>query len=163
MKMNKELPLSIVICALIHDDKILLIKRIKGDYIGFLGLPGGKIEKNEHLSDAATREMFEESGIQTEFKEHLGFVSEHLVEKNGIIAEHFLLHICRLAPKGVEIVTGKEGKLDWFHLETIGKIKNKVIPSDFIIIDKMVKNSGKNYYNCVIRKSSGIYILEKFE
>lgn len=159
----KDLPLSIVICALIHDNKILLIERIKGDYVGLLGLPGGKIEKNEHLSEAATREMFEESGIKARFKEHLGFVSEHLVEKDGIIANHFLLHICHLIPESVDIVTGKEGRLDWFDLANIGNIKNKVIPSDFIIVDKMVKNREKNYYNCVIRKSSGIYILEKFE
>jgi ADP-ribose pyrophosphatase YjhB (NUDIX family) len=159
----KDLPLSIVICALVHDNKILLIKRIKGDYVGLLGLPGGKIEKNEHLSEAATREIFEEAGIRTEFKEHLGFVSEHLVEKNGIIANHFLLHVCYLTPKNIEITAGKEGRLDWFDLARIGNIKNKVIPSDFIIMDKMVKNRGKNYYNCVIRKSSGIYVLEKFE
>lgn len=159
----KDLPLSIVICALIHDNKVLLIERLKGDYVGLLGLPGGKIEKNEHLSDAATREMFEESGIQTEFKEHLGFVSEHLVEENGNIAEHFLLHVCRLIPNTANIINSREGKLNWFDLASIDNIKNKVIPSDFIIIDKMVKNSGKNYYNCVIRKSRGIYILEKFE
>lgn len=159
----KELPLSIVICVLIHDNKILLIERIKGDYVGLLGLPGGKIEKNEHLHQAAKREIFEESGISAKFNDHLGIVSEHLVEENGIISSHFLLHICRLAPQDIGIKNGSEGKLDWFDLANIGKIKNKVIPSDFIIIDKMVKNKGKNYYNCIIRKSSGIYVLEKFE
>lgn len=159
----KELPLSIVICVLIHDNKILLIERIKGDYVGFLGLPGGKIEKNEHLSEAALREIAEESGIKANFAGHLGFVSEHLIDENGIIVSHFLLHVCHLVPKSVEIVTGREGKLDWFDLANIGNIKNKVIPSDFIIIDKMVKNREKNYYNCIIRKSSGIYVLEKFE
>lgn len=158
-----SLPLSVVICVLIHDNNILLIERSKGDYAGLLGLPGGKIEKNEHLSDAATREIFEESGIQAEFKEHLGFVSEHLVEESGIIANHFLLHICYLIPQNIEIIAGREGKLDWFDLAGIERIKNKVIPSDFIIIDKMIKNRGKNYYNCVIRKSSGIYVLKKFE
>lgn len=158
-----SLPLSVVICALIHDNKILLIERLRGDYVGLLGLPGGKIKKNEHLSEAATREIFEESGIRTEFKEHLGFVSEHLAEENGIIANHFLLHICHLVSESIKIITGKEGKLDWFDLTDIGNIKNKVIPSDFIIIDKMVKNRGKNYYNCVIKKSNGIYVLEKFE
>ncbi len=160
---NKELPLAIVICALVQDNKILLIERIKGDYIGFLGLPGGKIEKNEHFSTAAIREVFEESGIETEFREYLGLVSEHLLDENKKVAEHFLLHICCLVPKAVKIINGKEGKSDWFNLEKIGAIKNKVIPSDFIIIDKMVKNRGKNYYDCVIRKSSGKYILEKFE
>ena len=41
----KELPLAVVITALVKDNKILLIKRMKGDYVGLLGLPGGKIEK----------------------------------------------------------------------------------------------------------------------
>lgn len=107
--------------------------------------------------------MLEESGIDSDFKEYLGLVSEHLLDENGKVAEHFLLHICRLAPKSVNIINGEEGKLEWFDLPEIGKIKNKVIPSDFIIIDKMVKNSGENYYDCVIRKISGDHILEKFE
>ncbi len=144
---TKNLPLSVVICALVHDNKILLIKRAKGDYVGLLGLPGGKIEKNEHLHQAAIREIFEESGIKANFFGHLGLVSEHLIDEYGIIANHFLLHICRLAPQNTEIKNGKEGKLNWFDLANIGNIKNKVIPSDFIIIDKMVKSKGKNYYN----------------
>ena len=41
----KELPLAVAISALIKDNKILLIKRLRGDYVGLLGLPGGKIEK----------------------------------------------------------------------------------------------------------------------
>ena len=41
----KELPLAVAISALIKDNQILLIKRLKGDYVGLLGLPGGKIEK----------------------------------------------------------------------------------------------------------------------
>ena len=70
----KELPLSVVIAALVKDNKILLIQRARGSYVGYWALPGGKIEKQEHLSQAATREILEESGIQSEFKEHLGFV-----------------------------------------------------------------------------------------
>jgi len=90
-----DLPLSIAISALIKDNKILLIKRKKGDYVGLLGLPGGKIEKGEHVGEAAVREILEESGIACEFRNHLGFVSEHLVE-NGEVSNHFLLHVCEL-------------------------------------------------------------------
>ncbi|MCD6094481.1 NUDIX domain-containing protein [bacterium] len=46
----QENPLSVVISALIKNNQILLIKRVRGDYIGLWGLPGGKIEKEEHLS-----------------------------------------------------------------------------------------------------------------
>ncbi|MGC9310495.1 MAG: NUDIX hydrolase [Candidatus Aenigmatarchaeota archaeon] len=59
----RERPLAVAIAALINENKILLIKRLKGDYAGFLGLPGGKVEKDEHVSEAAKREILEEAGI----------------------------------------------------------------------------------------------------
>ena len=158
----KELPISVAISVLIKDNKILLIRRIRGNLIGFWGLPGGKIEKNEHLSEAATREIFEESGIESEFKEHIGFVSEHLIE-NGKVYEHVLLNVCKLDPKTIQISNNNEGKLAWFDLDKIYSIKDKIIPSDFLMIEKMVKNREKNYYNCIMEKLGGKYILKKFD
>jgi len=158
----QENPLSVVISALIKNNQILLIKRIRGDYIGLWGLPGGKIEKEEHLSEAAKREILEESGIESCFKNYLGFVSEHLIE-NGKILQHFLLHICELEPKTTEILNDSEGKLDWFHLDYLPSFKEKIIPSDFLIIEKIVKNKEKKYYNCIIEKKGNIYLLKKFE
>ena len=158
----KELPLAVAISALIKDNKILLIKRIKGDYVGLLGLPGGKIEKNEHLSQAAVREIREESGIESEFKSHLGFVSELLMEKGEIVG-HFLLHVCELHPKTTDITNDQEGKLEWFDLDNLRQMREKIIPSDFLMIEKIIKNKEKGYYDCVLEKSGDAYILIKFE
>ena len=158
----KELPLAVAISAVIKDNQILLIKRLRGDYAGLLGLPGGKVEKNEHLSEAATREILEESGIESNFKSHLGFVSEHLIE-NGNILQHFLLHICELEPKTTDILNESEGKLAWFNLDDIQKMKESIIHSDFLIIEKIVKNRGKVYYNCTVEKNGDNYFLKKFE
>lgn len=156
-----ELPLSVVISALIKDGKILLIKRVKGDYVGFLGLPGGKVEKSEHLSDAAVREILEESGIKASFKSHLGFVSEHLIE-NGNVLQHFLLHVCELIPNSVEITTNNEGDLAWFDLNKLEGIKSQIIPSDYLIIQRIIKDREANYYNCVIEKSGEEFVLRQF-
>ena len=158
----KELPLAVAISALIKDNQILLIKRLRGDYVGLLGLPGGKIEKNEHLSEAAIREILEESGIESDFKNYLGFVSEHLIE-NGNILQHFLLHVCELEPKTANILNDSEGKLAWFNLDDLQNLKDKIIPSDFLIIKKIVKNREKGYYNCILERNGDNYFLKKFE
>jgi len=157
-----EQPLSVVIAALINKNKILLIQRVKGDYIGYLGLPGGKIEKNEHVSEAAIREIFEETNIKSEFKSHLGFVSEHLIE-DGKVIQHFLLHICELSPKSVKTIENKEGKSGWFDMENLEEIKSQIIPSDFLMIEKVIKNKEKNYFNCIIERQGSNLILKKFE
>lgn len=158
----KEFSLSVAIAVLVRDNKILLIKRIRGDYVGLFGLPGGKIEKDEHFSEAAVREILEESGIKSEFKDYCGLVSEHLIE-NKIITRHFLLHICRLFPKTTDVSSGAEGKLEWFDLKLIDRIKSKIIPSDFLMIEKMILNKERYYYECVIEKCGNDHILKKFE
>ncbi len=160
--MPMEKPLAVAIAAVIKDNKLLMIKRIKGDYVGLWGLPGGKIEKDEHFADAAMREIMEESGIETEFGKYLGLVSEHLTE-NGAISQHFLLHVSRLHPKTMEISNDAEGVLEWFELDSLAKNKNMIIPSDFLMIEKMAIGEEGNYFECVIEKSGDSHTLMKFE
>ncbi|HLC51568.1 MAG TPA: NUDIX domain-containing protein [archaeon] len=157
-----DLPLAVAIAAVVRDGKILLIKRTKGDYIGLWGLPGGKIEKNEHLTDAATREILEETGIQTSFQQHLGVVSEHLVENNQVM-QHFLLHVCELYPQTMEINPEDVDRVRWFDLEKLEEFKKQIIPSDIPMIERLVKSVDKTHFNCIIEKVGNIHVLRKFE
>lgn len=156
-----EKPLAVVIVALIHDGKILLIRRRRGDYVGLWGLPGGKVKKDEHLSRAALREIAEEAGIEAEFKGYLGLVSEHLKE-DGKVTQHFLLHLCELTPRTTVIARNGEGTLGWFRRDEIASMGDQIIPSDFLIIQRMVNSRDKTYYNCVLKKSGSGYTLEAF-
>ncbi len=158
----KERPLSVAISALIKNNRILLIKRTRGDYVGYLGLPGGKVENEEHVSDAATREILEESGIDSEFRNHLGIVSEHLFE-DGSFKSHFLLHVCELEPKSTKVMNDSEGKLEWYDLKTLPNIKNRIIPSDYRIIQEMVLARKKPYFNCIMHKNGDLHKIMKFE
>ncbi len=56
-------PILIVNCVIIDDNKILLIKRVKEHYVGYWGMPGGRIEFAEHVEKAAVREFKEETGF----------------------------------------------------------------------------------------------------
>jgi ADP-ribose pyrophosphatase YjhB (NUDIX family) len=158
----KEPALPVAISALIDRNRILLIKRKGGDYRGLWGLPGGKIERGEQLSEAAVREIMEESGIEAEFREHLATVSEHLVENNRVM-EHFLLHVCDLVPKSTGITRGREGELAWFGLDGIEGMKDSIIPSDLVMIERIIRNRESRYYDCVTEKVGDRHILRKFE
>lgn len=152
---------SIVLTIVVQDNKILLLKRKKGDFINLLAIPGGKVEENEHIKDAARRELEEESGIESDFKEYLGCVSEILIEKN-VIKANFILHLCELIPKTKNISNDVEGKMEWYNLNSLDEIKEQIIPSDYEMIKNFVLNKNKKYFDCIEEKIGDKYYIRKF-
>ena len=152
---------SIVLTIVVQDNKILLLKRKKGDFINLLAIPGGKVEENEHIKDAARRELEEESGIESDFKEYLGCVSEILIEKN-VIKANFILHLCELIPKTKNILNDVEGKMEWYNLNSLDEIKEQIIPSDYEMIKNFVLNKNKKYFDCIEEKIGDKYYIRKF-
>jgi len=135
--MEKKI-LNVVLGGVINrKGEILLLSRRKEPYIGFWGLPGGKIEFGEHLEETIKREIKEESDIDVEFVALKGLVHEILhEEKSNEKLAHFLLWICQLAPSHFEAKESQEGQLKWFPLKTISSHKETLIPSDFLMIKK---------------------------
>jgi ADP-ribose pyrophosphatase YjhB (NUDIX family) len=146
---------------LIHNNNLLLIKRAKGDFANLLGLLGGKIELNEHIGQAAEREILEESGIEARFEAHLGVVSEHIIE-NGVIAKHLILHVCQLSALTTDILVGQEGVVAWYDLSDLSELKSAIIPSDFLMIEKYVVRKEQGYCESVIELTDGVYKLTAF-
>ncbi len=129
--MNESV-VSIVLNVIRKDDKILMIKRTLGDYIGYFGLPGGKIEVTEHLSGSAVREALEETNIKTKFNKMLGMVSD-------------------------DDAFYDEEILKWFPVNNLEKFENEIIPSDLIMIKNFIINKSCNYFECVLRKQDNKY------
>lgn len=152
---------SIVLAVVVKDNKILLLKREKGDFVNLLALPGGKVEANEHVKDAAIREFEEESGIKSDFKEYLGCVSEILIENNTIVA-NFILHLCELIPKSTNILNSVEGEMNWYDLDSLYKIKERIIPSDYEMIRNFILNKNNKYFDCIEEKIGDKYYIRKF-
>ncbi len=155
-------PLSVAIAAVTAENKILLIKRERGDYQGLWGMPGGKIELDEHVHDAVEREIQEETGVETTFKRHCGVVSEHLVE-NDAVDNHFLLHICELDAENMEVSTSDEGCVEWFDLGDLETLKAKLIPSDYRMVKHFIAEQKTGYAKCVIEKNGSEHVLKTFE
>lgn len=52
--------------VVIHDGRVLLVRRLRPPSAGLWAIPGGKVEAGETLSEAVQRELFEECGIEVE-------------------------------------------------------------------------------------------------
>jgi len=80
-------------------NEVLVIQEKHGPIKGFWKIPGGMVEPNEELCDAAVREVLEETGIQCEFVSLLCFRQAHTYSF-GLSDMYF---VCRLKPLTLDI------------------------------------------------------------
>jgi 8-oxo-dGTP pyrophosphatase MutT (NUDIX family) len=155
--------MPVAVAAVFSTRGILFIKREKPPFVGLWGLPGGKIHYGEHLDEAVKREMLEETGLSTVFRGLRGVVTEKLYAGSRL-KMHYLLLVCDLFSKSVRLRRSAEGALCWFPLERLGEDWDKVIPSDRLILEKLVlRQPRKLYYRCCVRKRGEDYHVETFE
>ncbi|RLG80665.1 MAG: NUDIX hydrolase [Thermoprotei archaeon] len=78
--------------VLLHNDKILLVKRKHSPCAGYWAIPGGRVEYGEPLYSAVERELFEETGVRAK---PIGVVWVAEIPpgtcKDQVDGEHFVL------------------------------------------------------------------------
>ncbi|CAI8596732.1 unnamed protein product [Vicia faba] len=89
--------------AIVLNDKkeVLVVKEKRGRFhgIGAWKLPTGVVDAGEEIFEAAIREVKEETGIDTEFMEVLGFRQEH----NSFFEKSDISFLCILHPLSFDI------------------------------------------------------------
>ena len=68
-----------------NDDKVLLIKRGTQPDIGLWSVPGGRVRVGEPIRHAALRELKEESNLEGQFEEMIGWVDLLIDEHHYVI------------------------------------------------------------------------------
>lgn len=131
---------NVVVGIVERDNKILLIQRERGDFIGLWGIPGGKVEECEHIDKAIEREMLEEIGIKMNFERILGFATEIMHDKNSTS----IIYVCSLILEEDEIIQNSEFRYKWFSLEEILN-SDEIIESDKVFIEKFYINKSDEY------------------
>lgn len=99
------------------EDKLLVVKE-RSKLTGWK-FPGGYVNLNEELSAAAVREVFEETGIKSEFKSVLAFRHSLKVQ----FGRGDLYVICQLEPLTTEITVDAEiDDAQWMNIEELRRV-----------------------------------------
>jgi ADP-ribose pyrophosphatase YjhB (NUDIX family) len=82
--------------VVVHDGRVLLIRRGKDPLLGRWTVPGGTVELGESLEEAVVREMGEETGLEVEPLEVLG-VFDRIHREGGRVVYHYVVvdYLCR--------------------------------------------------------------------
>ena len=97
--------------VLIHEGKVLLIRRGKEPLRGRWVVPGGTVELGETLEEALVREMREETGLTIEPVE-LVTVFDRIQRESGKVVYHYVIadYLCRYL--GGEARAGSDARGD---------------------------------------------------
>lgn len=64
--------IEVVMCIVVKEDKVLLVRRAKKEGDLQWQFPGGTVEKNEMIEETALRELKEEANVDGEIMEIIG-------------------------------------------------------------------------------------------
>ena len=106
--------------AVVHDGKLLLVRRASRRGRGNWQIPGGFLEPDESIEVAVVREVAEEAGVQAEVVGVLGMRSRYNTESGNSMYVVMLMR-----PLGGEpIPDGKEvDRAGYFNLEEIQQLE----------------------------------------
>ncbi|NPA76967.1 MAG: NUDIX hydrolase [Candidatus Diapherotrites archaeon] len=102
-------------CVIMKDGKVLLLKRAHEPFNGYWVLPGGHVESNESVEDAAVREMREELGLDVEIGRLIGVFSDPHRDPRGLVSVAFL---ARAAGGDVQL-NREASEYAWFPLDEL--------------------------------------------
>lgn len=105
LELKREYPLQPIVgvgALIVHDRKLLLVKRGVEPAKGKWSVPGGAVELGERIRDALLREVKEECGLDVEIAlaRPLDAIDSITMTKEGRLRYHYVLLQFLVQPKG---------------------------------------------------------------
>ncbi len=100
------------VCFVLHDQRVLLLQRNHGAFLGKWDAPGGLVEFGETPAEAAVRELAEETGLQAASCEQRAHLLLYNVENRSAVSSY--LFVTDQWSGG--LVESEEGRAEWVPL-----------------------------------------------
>lgn len=84
-------PFLAVSAAIVHDGRVLAVRRARKPAIALYTMPGGVVEAGETLFEAVTREVLEETALSIEPVALAGHREAIMRDKEGRVERHFVI------------------------------------------------------------------------
>ncbi|WP_137045654.1 NUDIX hydrolase [Pseudolabrys sp. FHR47] len=84
-------PILAVSAAIVHDGRVLAVRRARKPAIALYTMPGGVVETGETLFEAAIREVREETALSIEPVALAGHREAIMRDKEGRVERHFVI------------------------------------------------------------------------
>jgi ADP-ribose pyrophosphatase YjhB (NUDIX family) len=153
-------PVPVILVAVAHKDKILLVKRSKRPYKDYWSMIGGKLLLHEDIKDAALRQVKEKSGLDSKFVS-LNNIMHERVEGSGIVKHSFILMFAKVNVLNIKFKDTKAGELRWFSIAALKNHKDAIIPSDYWLITHSL-NKKLNMPRLYMHENEGIIESHRF-
>jgi len=112
-------PVLCASAATFRGGKLLIARRTKPPYLW--SLPGGAVEWGETLSQAAIRELAEETGVEAEAVGYAGHSEVMLRNEKGNVFEHFVIVAFAARWRAGEAKIGTEASaVEWIEPARLG-------------------------------------------
>jgi 8-oxo-dGTP diphosphatase len=112
------LTVDIVIATREARPRVLLIRRKSEPFAGKWALPGGYVDENERISDAARRELKEETGVEAAGLEQLYTAGDPGRDPRGWTVS--VAHLAQVDPDAVKPVAADDAsEVGWFPLDEL--------------------------------------------
>ena len=118
---HPALTVDVVLATREPRPRVLLIQRKKDPFAGSWALPGGFVEENEKLADAARRELKEETGLDGDDIEQLYTAGDPGRDPRGWTVS--VVYLARVDAKRLKPVAADDAKaVGWFPLDKLPKL-----------------------------------------
>ena len=125
---------------IVRDNKILMVKEAKKRCYGQWNIPAGYVENAERITDAAIREIYEETGCKVRLT---GVLPIGMIDKKDDESRIMVTFTAEIIEENINFNTEEILDVQWIDLEKVKKMTNKELRDSEIKI-QFIKDFEEN-------------------